>query len=754
MNKKFLLKNFLLLPMLLFVAFISNAQTLTESFDNVTFPPTGWTNAQIGGGIDTWTRSTATTQTNPNAITPHSGAGMALYDAYNYAAGESADLATPSLNFTGGPQRVKFWMYRDSRYSLSEDSLEVFVNSTSASSVGGTKIGAIYRHYLDAPAQTAVGWYQYTFNVPASFVGASNYIVFRANSDYGTEMVIDDVVIELQPLGCSGTPSAGTISGPATACSATNFTLTAVGATEGQGMSYQWQSAPAVGGPWTNIAGQTSFNLASVSQTALTYYRLVATCSNSSTSANSNVVSVGLKGLSECYCQPPANPLHSFVNDYVSNFAISGTTLNSSNATNASTGYTLVPPTPANNTGDLQKLSNYTFTATLTNFPGGQAGVWLDLNQNGTFEGSEYIDLVVSADLLTASASVQISGSAVEGLTGLRLRIRAATFLSTGACTSFGSGETEDYTVNITAPGAVVNGAIVDIIPPSASCNATSQVVVKLRNSGSLNIDADAATVALYVNGANPQGPLLLTNDAVILPGDTATLTFTASFPIDGTNIDSVFIQSLAGDNFPADDSLLTAHVTLPPAVAAPSAEDFEGSVAGWTISQISGTGNWSLASGVSYPDFSPAYTLAPKSGTTVALFDSYNFTAGTAARLNTNCITLPANANADCGYVVGFYMAQDAQYNNLDSIVVRITTDGGNSYTRLGKVKRQDSTLSPTLAQQAFSTPEWRLYTFDVANYAGQTVQFALDAYSLYGNQMAIDSFFVGPKSIGGNVA
>ncbi|MFM2359256.1 MAG: hypothetical protein RLY16_1249, partial [Bacteroidota bacterium] len=40
------------------------------------------------------------------------------------------------------------------------------------------------------------------------------------------------------------------------------------------------------------------------------------------------------------------------------------------------------------------------------------------------------------------------------------------------------------------------------------------------------------------------------------------------------------------------------------------------------------------------------------------------------------------------------------------------------------------------------------------VANYAGQTVQFALDAYSLYGNQMAIDSFFVGPKSIGGNVA
>ena len=387
--------------------------------------------------------------------------------------------------------------------------------------------------------------------------------------------------------------------------------------------------------------------------------------------------------------------------------------------------------------------------------PGGNdnVAVWIDYNQNGTFEASEYT-LIGSTAGGVISGPINIPANALSGTTRMRVRVRYSTAIAnTDACTTFTYGEAEDYLVSFSTPS--LNGAIVNIIPPSVGCGASNAIVVKLRNSGATNISAGAATVALNIIGANPQGPFTQTNPAIILPGDTATLTFTGSFTIAGTNIDSAYIVSLAGNTFYGDDTLVTAHITLPAPVNAPYAQDFEGSsVPGWTVSQISGTGNWGLADSLYYPDFSPAYSLYPKSGSRLALFDSYNYTSGTASRLRTNCIILPANANSNCGYIAGFYFAQDAQYNNLDSLVLRATTDGGTTYKRLGKVNRQDSTLTPTLAQQTSSKPVWKLYTFDIGSFAGQTVQFAIDAYSAYGNQMGIDSFFVAEKTVATNVA
>jgi hypothetical protein len=180
----------------------SFAQILSESFDATAFPPTGWTNTEVVGTIstdDVWVRATTSTQTNPNNITPHSGAGMALYDAYNYEDGSIADLATPALNLTAGSYRVSFWMYRDQRYTFNEDSIVVYVSSSAPVAAGGTRLGKIIRNYTFAPAEAAVGWYQYSFNIPSSFNTSTNYVIFNAYSSFGTEMLIDDVLVELQP---------------------------------------------------------------------------------------------------------------------------------------------------------------------------------------------------------------------------------------------------------------------------------------------------------------------------------------------------------------------------------------------------------------------------------------------------------------------------------------------------------------------------------------------------------------------------
>lgn len=193
----------LLLFFTLLTGFITANAQLTESFDDATFPPAGWTSTVIATGTtngqsalpgSTWVR--ATTTTNP-AAAPHSGAGMALYNSYDFHPGSKADLITPAIDFTGGEKRVSFWMYRSSTYS-DQDSITVHVN-TSNTGTGATRLGKIIRFINSAPVESTIGWYQYFFDIPASFNGAANYIIFRAHGQYGLNMLIDDILVANQP---------------------------------------------------------------------------------------------------------------------------------------------------------------------------------------------------------------------------------------------------------------------------------------------------------------------------------------------------------------------------------------------------------------------------------------------------------------------------------------------------------------------------------------------------------------------------
>ena len=183
-------------------AFSATAQ-LNESFDGLTFPPTGWTTNVVSVGDGStgfpggpWARATSDANTAVT-INPHSGAGMAYYDSWDFDPTSQADLITPSMNFTGAAKRVSFWVFRSGSYS-GKDSLTVYVN-TSASTVGSTYLGKIIRLYTSAPAESAVGWYQYYFDIPATYNGASNYVIFRATGQYGESICLDDVVVANQP---------------------------------------------------------------------------------------------------------------------------------------------------------------------------------------------------------------------------------------------------------------------------------------------------------------------------------------------------------------------------------------------------------------------------------------------------------------------------------------------------------------------------------------------------------------------------
>jgi hypothetical protein len=271
------------------------------------------------------------------------------------------------------------------------------------------------------------------------------------------------IVTQAAATPCAGTPSAGTASiSSASGCSGVNFTLSATGLSTGTGITYQWQSSSTSTGPWSNIASATLTSL-STSATSTSYYQLVTTCSNSSSSATSNPVLYTIAG-NTCTCGAyPANYASSTADEDITNVTVG--TLN-----NTSTCATLAP-----GTGSIQnRYSNYTgsvtgpsalqgdvvpFSLTMTTC-GGNFGnffqIYVDWNQNGSFldAGEQVYSQAASVTgNQTVTGNFTVPLTATLGTTRMRIvNIEIpATTLNYGQSTSFSWGETEDYCFTVTA---------------------------------------------------------------------------------------------------------------------------------------------------------------------------------------------------------------------------------------------------------------------------------------------------------------
>ncbi len=94
---------------------------------------------------------------------------------------------------------------------------------------------------------------------------------------------------------CSGQPAAMTaVAAPTTICAGASTNLSYTGGTSASGITYQWQSSPAVGGPYTNITGANSGTYTAYPPTN-TWYQVIATCP-SYIARTSSVVGVTVDG--------------------------------------------------------------------------------------------------------------------------------------------------------------------------------------------------------------------------------------------------------------------------------------------------------------------------------------------------------------------------------------------------------------------------------------------------------------------------
>lgn len=159
------------------------------SFEESSFPPTGWTDTAIYGST-IWDRVTVSSY--PSGVYPHTGTYMARYYCWGSPSGYIANLITPSFDLSGagGNAVVDFWMYRENGYAGTYfDTLAIWVSTTKYTTSGATLLAKISRVYPTA------GWYNFVLPIPSSYNGTVNYVIFQALSGYGYDLHIDDVKI-------------------------------------------------------------------------------------------------------------------------------------------------------------------------------------------------------------------------------------------------------------------------------------------------------------------------------------------------------------------------------------------------------------------------------------------------------------------------------------------------------------------------------------------------------------------------------
>ncbi|MCO5267674.1 MAG: GEVED domain-containing protein [Brumimicrobium sp.] len=256
-------------------------------------------------------------------------------------------------------------------------------------------------------------------------------------------------------IPCSGTPDAGTISGPLTFgnCLDEPFNINVTGFTFGDGITYQWE-ARELGGTWTAVpapvGNQPNLQYPAGGFTDTMEFRLIVSCNNTDFDTT-DVVTVTLNAVTDCYCVPTGLIMS---DDDIVNFtleSINNTSVSSVHITaNGYSDYTgIVAP--------AQLIPMLSYTASLSSGSGSGAhgaAIWIDYNDNGSFEASEMVASI--ANTIQANSTVNFPQFIASNIPGIhRLRVQY-TYYEDGnnldPCFVDGIySETEDYLVEIMA---------------------------------------------------------------------------------------------------------------------------------------------------------------------------------------------------------------------------------------------------------------------------------------------------------------
>ncbi len=426
----------------------------------------------------------------------------------------AAEESNSTLVYTGSLSAAQFVKNTFTTINLSTPfiytggtkNLELIIEINAGGTGGDASTSKAFRYHKDSTTYLFQYWQQDN-NMPA---GAGTLHYNRPN-----------IQLNLVPsTACTTPPVAGNvIANDSSLCKGSVFSLLLSGNSTGAGQSYQWQ-ASSDGNNWNNISGAVS-SFYSAPLDSNTYYRCKVACSTD-TVASTNVL-LSVNPVTQCYCYTGLAG-NCNAGNAIDSVSIAGTTLN-----NPHTGcsgntalYYSIYPASGSTTCTLAAGQTYSMGVRLTGDD--LVSMWIDYDQDGIFGTKEWVQICTSSTINTpVSASFTVPVAAKNGTTGLRIRSRATgTFNdSTCACSAFGSGETEDYTVTITGSQFGINNisgtqAEISIFPnpnnglftlTTAGLNHTTQVEIFNTNGQSVLREQYAGNTSKTIDlSAQPAG--------------------------------------------------------------------------------------------------------------------------------------------------------------------------------------------------------------------------------------------------------
>ena len=309
----------------------------------------------------------------------------------------------------------------------------------------GTASGA-NNYYFNAAVGKAIGW-------TGSAAGSSTTPL--STTSFGNNRPTIRITYT-PPPACTGTPTGGTVSSTTSStCPDVNFVIQLNGASQGDGITYQWQSSTD-GTNFTNIVGATNPSL-TTSQNLDSYYQCIVTCIPSGQSGTSASQLITTQSFTNCYCSSNATTTFNeeILNVKLGSLNNSSTCSSTGGPGSISSQYsnyttTVAPPNLALTSTYLLSVSVGTCGTNNNNM----TKAYIDFNQNGLF--SDPGEMVFSSATPAVGANlintnIAIPANALLGQTRMRIITVQTSFASTiNPCGTYSWGETEDYLVNIT----------------------------------------------------------------------------------------------------------------------------------------------------------------------------------------------------------------------------------------------------------------------------------------------------------------
>lgn len=354
----------------------------------------------------------------------------------------TAGVATP-ISVTVGDgwttESVSAWVDYNGDESFTEDEF-IYIGTGSGNTITST---------ITIPANTPAGFYPIRFMVYAGNADPE-LGCYNEPEDYGE---FEDYTLNVTAAPpCDVLPTSVLLAGtPISACVGEVVSFTLDYTITDAGASYQLQTS-VDGTTWNDtlaIFYTSTFDL-DITQTK--QYRVVLTCSENSTSVTSNAVTITLKSANECYCFPE---LDCTDGDLITTVEIPSVSFTNTSTcgTDGYSDYTALP------IAGIAAGSSTAINVTVgSGFTSESVSVWIDYNDNGVFEASEFTYIGTGSGSVV-SGTIPVPAAAPLGDHRMRVRVAAVgqtTATDDMACDDSQTyGETEDYTIEIIAGGDV-----------------------------------------------------------------------------------------------------------------------------------------------------------------------------------------------------------------------------------------------------------------------------------------------------------